>query len=81
MDDYSLLKFLTLDLTDEGSIDDVLLCIDNAIQYGEDAEVKINYPEVSNIFRYCSDRISNDEVSFRRWTMMTMTIEALDKIV
>jgi len=45
MDDYSLLKFLTLDVTDEGSIDDVLLCIDNAIQYGEDAEVKVNYPE------------------------------------
>jgi len=45
MDDYSLLKFLTLDVTDEGSVDDILLCIDNAIQYGEDAEVKTNYPE------------------------------------
>jgi len=45
MDDYSLLKFLTLDVTDEGSIDDVLLCIDNAVQYGEDVEVKMNYPD------------------------------------
>ena len=44
MDDYSLLKLTPLDITDEDSIADVLLAIDMSIQYGEDAEVKDNYP-------------------------------------
>ncbi|KAK3084870.1 hypothetical protein FSP39_020517 [Pinctada imbricata] len=38
IDDYSLVKFLPLDISDEDSINDVLLQIDNAIQYGEDLE-------------------------------------------
>lgn len=38
IEDYSLVKFLPLDQTDEDSINDVLLQIDSAIQYGEDLE-------------------------------------------
>ena len=41
IDDYSLVKFLSLDLEDEESLADLLLVIDNAIQFGEDADVKI----------------------------------------
>ena len=40
MDDYSLVHFLPLDITDEDSINDALMQIDNAIQYGEDFEPK-----------------------------------------
>ena len=40
IDDYSLVKFHSLDITDEESINDILLNIDNAIQYGEDLDVK-----------------------------------------
>ena len=38
IDDYSLVKFLPLDISEEDSISDILLQIDNAIQYGEDLE-------------------------------------------
>ena len=38
IDDYSLVKFLPLDISEEDSINDILLQIDNAIQYGEDLE-------------------------------------------
>lgn len=41
LDDYSLVKFFPLDLQEEESISDLLLTIDNAIQYGEDADVKV----------------------------------------
>ncbi|KAI0214078.1 GPN-loop GTPase 3, partial [Lamellibrachia satsuma] len=40
VDDYSLVQFLPLDITDEDSINDALLQIDSAIQYGEDFEPK-----------------------------------------
>ena len=40
IDDYSLVRFLPLDISDEESINDVLLQIDTAIQYGEDQEPK-----------------------------------------
>ncbi|XP_013412105.1 GPN-loop GTPase 3 [Lingula anatina] len=40
VEDYSLVKFFPLDNTDEDSISDILLMIDNAIQYGEDLESK-----------------------------------------
>lgn len=43
--DYSLVRFLTLDRTDEDSIADLLLSIDSQIQYGEDAEPRDRYPE------------------------------------
>jgi hypothetical protein len=40
VDDYSLVKFIPLDIKDEESIGDVMLLIDSALQYGEDLEVK-----------------------------------------
>ena len=49
LDDYSLVKFFPLDIQDEESVSDLLLMIDNTIQYGEDADVKVrdfNEPEV-----------------------------------
>lgn len=41
IDDYSLVQFLPLDITDEDSVTELLLYIDNTIQYGEDLDVKI----------------------------------------
>lgn len=46
MEDYSLVSYSTLDNTDEESVNDLLLIIDNSIQYGEDKEVRDRYPEV-----------------------------------
>uniref|UniRef100_A0AC35GAS3 GPN-loop GTPase 3 n=1 Tax=Panagrolaimus sp. PS1159 TaxID=55785 RepID=A0AC35GAS3_9BILA len=45
MDSYSMVSFQPLDLQDEESISDLLLNIDNSIQYGEDADVKDKFPE------------------------------------
>ena len=41
IEDYSLVQFVPLDITDEDSITAVLAAIDNMIQYGEDLEVKV----------------------------------------
>jgi len=41
VDDYSLVRFLPLNITDQESIGQVLFAVDNTIQYGEDAEVKM----------------------------------------
>eukprot|EP00271_Cylindrocystis_brebissonii_P007643 TRINITY_DN21209_c0_g2_i1.p1 TRINITY_DN21209_c0_g2~~TRINITY_DN21209_c0_g2_i1.p1 ORF type:complete len:287 (-),score=61.37 TRINITY_DN21209_c0_g2_i1:549-1409(-) len=41
VDDYSMVNFIPLDVRDEDSINYVLSTIDNAIQFGEDADVKI----------------------------------------
>ncbi|KAJ7519667.1 hypothetical protein O6H91_20G049700 [Diphasiastrum complanatum] len=41
VDDYSMVNFLPLDVRDEDSIQYVLSHIDNAIQFGENADVKI----------------------------------------
>ena len=38
IDDYGLVRFLPLDISDEESINDILLQIDLAIQYGDDQE-------------------------------------------
>lgn len=38
--DYSLVKFHPLDVSDEDSINEVLMVIDNVLQYGEDQDVK-----------------------------------------
>ena len=40
IDDYSMVKFLPLDLTDEDSLSSILIQVDATIQYGEDMEVK-----------------------------------------
>nr|QBH74277.1 hypothetical protein [Brunneria borealis] len=40
IDDYSLVRFYPLDIRDEENVADVLLTIDNILQYGEDADVK-----------------------------------------
>ena len=40
IDDYGLVRFLPLDVTDEESIDNILLQIDAALQYGKDQEPK-----------------------------------------
>lgn len=41
IEDYSLVRFYPLNIKDEESIADIKLTIDNIIQYGEDADVKI----------------------------------------
>jgi len=41
LDDYSLVKYFPLDITNEDNIADLFLMIDNTIQFGEDADVKI----------------------------------------
>lgn len=40
IDDYSLVKFLPMDISEEDTINDILIQIDTAIQYGEDFEPK-----------------------------------------
>lgn len=48
IEDFSLVRFIPIDLRDEESIGDVLLTIDNILQYGEDADVKtrdFEYPD------------------------------------
>lgn len=40
IEDFSLVRFIPIDLRNEESIADVLLTIDNILQYGEDADVK-----------------------------------------
>lgn len=40
IDSFSLVRFTPLDIEDEESINDVLLIIDNVIQYGEDFDVR-----------------------------------------
>ncbi|KAL3116135.1 hypothetical protein niasHT_007435 [Heterodera trifolii] len=45
IDDYSMVRFIPLELQDEQSIEEILMAVDSAIQYGEDAEVKVKYPE------------------------------------
>ncbi len=49
IDDYSLVQFQPLDINEEDSITSLLLYIDNAIQYGEDLEVKVTKVN-SNVF-------------------------------
>ncbi|TKR64391.1 hypothetical protein L596_024934 [Steinernema carpocapsae] len=45
LEDYSLVKFVPLNIQEEESIDELLLIIDNTIQYGEDLEVRDRFPE------------------------------------
>jgi len=48
LDDYSLVKFFPLDITNEENVQDLLTLIDNTIQYGEDLDVKtrdFDYPD------------------------------------
>lgn len=40
LDDYTMVSFLPLNITDEESLDHCLSAIDHTIQYGEDLEVK-----------------------------------------
>ncbi|PRP76936.1 hypothetical protein PROFUN_06214 [Planoprotostelium fungivorum] len=49
MEDYSMVNFVPLDPTNEDSITQVLMQIDNAIQYGEDEDVRIGPEEEVDI--------------------------------
>ncbi|XP_005183647.1 GPN-loop GTPase 3 isoform X1 [Musca domestica] len=42
IEDFSLVRFVPMNVDDEESIQDLLLQIDNVIQYGEDADVKVH---------------------------------------
>lgn len=41
IEDFSLVRFIPLNINDEESISDLLLIIDNVIQFGEDADVRM----------------------------------------
>ena len=41
LEDYGLVQFLPLDISDEDSVGEMLLFIDNVIQFGEDEDVKV----------------------------------------
>ena len=45
LDSYGLVGFHTLDMSEENSMADLLMLIDSQIQYGEDLDVKDNYPD------------------------------------
>eukprot|EP01118_Nematostelium_gracile_P004260 TRINITY_DN14996_c0_g1_i1.p1 TRINITY_DN14996_c0_g1~~TRINITY_DN14996_c0_g1_i1.p1 ORF type:complete len:280 (+),score=59.30 TRINITY_DN14996_c0_g1_i1:80-919(+) len=40
IDEYSMVSFLPLDITSEENVGDILAIVDNAMQYGEDLEVR-----------------------------------------
>lgn len=40
LDDYDMVSFIPLDITDEDSVDALMLQVDNAIAYGENMEPK-----------------------------------------
>jgi len=40
LDDYTMVSFLPLNITDDESVDHVLMHVDHTIQYGEDLEVR-----------------------------------------
>ncbi|CDW52245.1 GPN loop GTPase 3 [Trichuris trichiura] len=46
LENYSLVKYVPLDISDEDTIGDLLLIIDNAVQYGDDLEVRDRLPEM-----------------------------------
>ena len=51
IENFSLVRFYPLNIKEEESIDNILITIDNIIQYGEDADVKIkdfDEPEEEN---------------------------------
>lgn len=41
IEDFSLVRFIPLNIDDEENISDLLMTIDNIIQYGEDCDVKV----------------------------------------
>lgn len=41
IEDFSLVRFTPLNIEDEENVADLLLTIDNIIQYGEDCDVKV----------------------------------------
>lgn len=45
IDEYSLVKFVPLNPDDEDNIGEVMLIIDNSIQYGEDLDVQDRFPD------------------------------------
>ncbi|CAI4221073.1 unnamed protein product [Auanema sp. JU1783] len=45
LEDYSIVKFVPLNVDDDESVEQLLLVIDTTIQYGEDLEVRDRYPE------------------------------------
>ena len=45
LDEFSLVSFLQLDISDEESIGEVLAHVDMATQFGEDADVRIREVE------------------------------------
>lgn len=48
LDDYSLVKFFPLDITNEENLQDLLIMIDTTVQFGEDEDVKtrdFEYPD------------------------------------
>ena len=53
LEDYGLVQFLPLDITNEDSVGEVLLFIDNAIQFGEDEDVKVPKVTVRNCNSVC----------------------------
>lgn len=51
IDDYAMIKFMPINVFDEDSLNDVLLSVDNAIQFDEEQDVKVrdfDEPEVDN---------------------------------
>ena len=65
IDDYSLVKFHPLDVSDEDSVNDILLMIDNVLQYGEDLDVKepkeFDTEEKENFDKEFNDDDNEDE--------------------
>lgn len=77
IDDYSMVSFVPLNLCDQDSIMNVLIQIDNAIQYGEDLDVremKVNknlYFHVEFMYHHLS-KPSNFNLSHHEWLLFLL---------
>ena len=63
IDDYAMIKFMPINVTDEDSLNDVLLSVDNAVQFDEEQEVKMrdfDEPEVGDNDNEVINESTND---------------------
>ncbi|XP_054159289.1 GPN-loop GTPase 3-like [Oppia nitens] len=60
LDDYSLVKFMSINIFDEQCLNDVLLSVDNALQFDDEQEVKVRDFDEPLIDENSEDIVDND---------------------
>lgn len=69
IEDFNMVQFLPLDVTDEDSVGLILSHIDNAIQYGE---AEVNLSPTTGFYGYSIIWNLRNPKSQRIWTMATL---------